>query len=141
MRALPKLRAFLYPLLLIPLLTILLLAFVFCLRNGEVPTRLVNSRFLGRLAEGVGVQYSINSLHFGCFRKECRSELDISGLQLRLNQLDSTSVMIDNIHSCSIHPLAIRGLSVLTPNATNLHINEAELSSTDGSTQIRDVSV
>src|SRR5262245_42241301 len=126
MRPPSRLRAFLYPLLLIPALALVFIVVSLCRRNGELPPWLVNSRWVTGLAERLGVRYSIKSLHAGCFQKDCRWQLDATGLELLLPDLDSVSIGIDSVHWCPVHPLSIRGLNVRTLDVPELAVADVE---------------
>src|SRR5262245_39743780 len=121
MRPRLKFRAVVYPLFLVPILTVLFLALALCLRNGEVPTRLVNSGVLARLLARAGVQYTIQSLHVGCLQQNCGSEVDAGGIELHLPGAEST-VNVDHLHWCSVHPLEIRGFKLTTPDMRTVQV-------------------
>jgi hypothetical protein len=134
-----KLRAVIYPLLLIFALTTIFLGLALCLRNGEVPPSLINAGWIPRLAGQFGVQYSVRSLRVGCFLGSCRLQLDLSGVRVLLPASD-TAVSIDSLHWCSIHPLTLHGFELTRRAAFSVQIGDAELSRAPN-TEVRNISL
>jgi hypothetical protein len=141
MRPHPKLRAIVYPLILLPTFTVIFLALALCLRNGEVPARLVNSKVLQSFAARAGIQHRVQSLDVGCFQPDCGSALDAGGVELHWLAAESASVVIDSLHWCSAHPLSLRGLRLRTPDNSNLQVGALDFSVSSRETQIRDIRV
>src|SRR5688572_8011872 len=136
-----RIRLVLYPVLIISVVTLAALTLNLCLRAGEVPSFILDSRIVAWLANRVGIEYSIESARVGCFQPECRIEVDASGLEVALPEVSPLRFKVGSVHWCPVHPISIQNLTVSGPTPAQVFIGDIEFSAQTRSAEFRDVRV